>query len=210
MPTSSIALTSAPLKTSVLKNVSVKKISIKAPGSTAAWIFIYAELTEFGLFFLAFLIAKIYFPDEFRQGPSQLNTITGLLNTLVLLTSSFFVARALQAIKRDNKKQTIKWLLLTIVAGVSYCAIKTWEYHLNEKLGITPRTNYFFASYYYITFNHLLHVIIGTCTIIVVTIFTLLGFYDKNSHEGLESAASYWHMIDLVWILIFPLIYILK
>jgi len=77
-------------------------------------------------------------------------------------------------------------------------------------MSITPRSNYFFASYYYITFNHLLHVLIGTCTMIVVTIFTALGFYNKDNHEGLESAASYWHMIDLVWIIIFPLIYILR
>ena len=139
-----------------------------------------------------------------------MSTLTGLLNTLVLLTSSFFVAQATRAMKKGQQKLTIQWLILTIIAGLSYCVIKTWEYHLNEKLGITPRSNYFFASYYYITFNHLLHVLIGTCTMIVVTIFTALGFYDKDNHEGLESAASYWHMIDLVWIIIFPLIYILR
>lgn len=185
-------------------------VNNKIPGSIAVWIFIYAELFEFGLFFIGFLVAKIYFPNEFYQGPSQLSTTTGLLNTLVLLTSSFFVVRAIKAIKRGEQKRTILWLCLTILAGLSYCAIKTWEYKLNESLGITPRTNYYFASYYYITFNHLLHVLIGTCTIAFVAILTALGFYTKDNHEGLESAASYWHMIDLVWILIFPLIYVLR
>lgn len=182
----------------------------KVPGSMAVWIFIYAELFEFGLFFIGFLVAKINYPNEFYQGPSQLSTTTGLLNTLVLLTSSFFVVRAMKAIKRGEQKRTLLWLCLTILAGLSYCAIKTWEYKLNENLGITPRTNYYFASYYYITFNHLLHVLIGTCTIVFVAILTALGFYTKDNHEGLESAASYWHMIDLVWILIFPLIYVLR
>lgn len=182
----------------------------KIPGSMAVWIFIYAELFEFGLFFIGFLMAKIYYPHEFYQGPSQLSTTTGLLNTLVLLTSSFFVVRAMKAIKRGEQKQTVMWLFFTILAGLTYCAIKTWEYNLNDSIGVTPRTNYYFASYYYITFNHLLHVLIGTFTIAFVAILTALGFYTKDNHEGLESAASYWHMIDLVWILIFPLIYVLR
>lgn len=183
---------------------------IKTPGSPAIWVFIYAELTEFGFFFIAFLIAKLYYPVNFEQGPGQISTLSGLLNTLVLLSSSFCVVRALQAIKRGNQRRTIQWLLLTILAGITYFGIKTWEYQLNESAGITLRTNYYFASYYYITFNHLLHVVIGTCAMIFVTILTALGFYDQDSHEGLENAATYWHMIDLVWILIFPLIYVLR
>jgi len=181
-----------------------------SPGSAAIWVFIYAELTEFGLFFIAFLFAKFYFPVQFYEGPAQLSTMTGLLNTLVLLSSSFFVAKAMQAIKRNKKNTTVFWLVLTILSGIGYCLIKNWEYNLNEQAGITARTNYYFSSYYYITFNHLLHVMIGTCTIIFVTILTALGVYDKDNHEGLESAASYWHMIDLVWILIFPLVYVLR
>jgi cytochrome c oxidase subunit 3 len=190
--------------------VSSEKNDKTPPGSIAAWIFIYAELFEFGVFFMVFLIGKIYFPEDFYQGPSQLSTITGLLNTLVLLSSSYFVVLAIRSIKRGRQNQTIAWLILTIIAGLTYCAIKSWEYHLNESIGITPRTNYYFASYYYITFNHLLHVLIGTCTIFFITVLTALGFYTKDNHEGLESAASYWHMIDLVWILIFPLIYVLR
>lgn len=189
---------------------SIERPAVKTPGSIATWIFVYAELTEFALFFIGFLIAKIYYPVEFNQGPPQLNTLTGLLNTLVLLTSSFCMVRALQSIKQGKQKHTIMWLLFTITAGLTYCGIKTWEYNLNEAAGITVRTNYFFASYYYITFNHLLHVLIGTCAIIFATIITALGFYNKDSYEGLESTAVYWHMIDLVWILIFPLLYVLR
>lgn len=182
----------------------------KTPGSVAVWVFIYAELTEFGFFFIGFLVAKLYFSVEFYQGPAQISTMTGLLNTLVLLSSSFFVARAVKAIKRGDKNRTLMWLIFTIAAGIGYCLIKTWEYQLNEQAGISPRTNYYFASYYYITFNHLLHVMIGTCTIIFTAVLTAIGYYNQSSHEGLESAASYWHMIDLVWILIFPLIYVLR
>ncbi|MGI2097704.1 cytochrome c oxidase subunit 3 family protein [Shewanella glacialipiscicola] len=181
----------------------------KAPGSLAVWVFIYAELTEFGLFFVLFLVAKAYFPADFSQGPQKLSTLAGLSNTLILLSSSLCIVKAMAAIKIGNIKRTIHWLLLTIVAGGLYCAVKFWEYQRNGALGINPRDDYFIAGYYYIGFNHLLHVLIGMATISVVTIFTALGFYDENNHEGLESAATYWHMIDLVWIVIFPLLYVL-
>ena len=181
-----------------------------APGNIAVWIFIYAELTEFAFFFLAFLVAKLYFPEDFRQGPLQLNTLAGFLNTLALLTSSFFIARAVQAIKRGAQRQTVIWLLCTVGAGVTYCLIKAWEYQWNEARGITARTSYFFATYYYLMFNHFLHVVIGTFTILGTTVRAALGHFTADSHEGLEGAASYWHMIDLVWILIFPLLYILR
>ncbi len=180
------------------------------PGSMAVWVFIYAELFEFGLFFLAFLVAKWHFPQEFHQGPMQLNTLTGFINTLVLLSSSFFVAQAMRTIKRGETYLCVRWLCLAVAAGVGYCVIKAWEYQWNESMGIHSRTNYFFATYYYLTFNHLLHVMIGTCTLLLVTGMTLLGFFSADDHEGLEGAASYWHMIDLVWILIFPLVYVLR
>ncbi len=180
------------------------------PGSIAVWIFIYAELTEFAFFFLAFLVAKFHFPEEFREGPQQLNTLAGFLNTLVLLTSSFCVARAVQAIKRGAQRRTVIWLLCTVGAGVTYGLIKAWEFQWNEAKGITSRTNYFFATYYYLMFNHFIHVFIGTCTILGTAVLTSMGHFTADSHEGLEGAASYWHMIDLVWILIFPLIYVLR
>ncbi|MCG7200283.1 cytochrome c oxidase subunit 3 family protein [Marinobacter pelagius] len=180
------------------------------PGNIAVWIFIYAELTEFGFFFLAFLVAKLYFPEDFHAGPSQLNTLAGLLNTLVLLTSSFCIARAVEAIKHGAQRRTVVWLLCTVAAGVTYCLIKAWEYQWNAAMGLTSRTNYFFTSYYYLMFNHFLHVVIGTVTILATAVLTALGHFTPNSHEGLEGAASYWHMIDLVWILLFPLVYVLR
>lgn len=182
----------------------------KIPGNIAVWILIVAELTEFALFFLTFLIAKVHYPEIFAEGPSRLNTLAGTLNTLVLISSSFFVARAMAAIKVGQRQACLKWLWLALAAGATYCGIKGWEYYWNDAAGISSRTNSFFAIYYYLTFNHLLHVLIGMCTILFVTIRTHLGDYGADDHEGLESAASYWHMIDLVWIIIFPLLYVLR
>jgi cytochrome c oxidase subunit III len=184
-------------------------LNSEPPGSMAVWVFIYAELTEFGLFFILFLVAKAYFPDDFSQGPAKLSTLAGLANTLILLTSSFCMVNAMRAIKAGRAGVTLNWLLLTIAAGGLYCAVKYWEFGRNQDLGIHPRDDYFIASYYYIGFNHLLHVLIGMASIGFVAVLTALGFYDGKNHEGLESAATYWHMIDLVWIIIFPLLYVL-
>lgn len=184
-------------------------LNSEPPGSMAVWVFIYAELTEFGLFFILFLVAKAYFPDDFSQGPAKLSTLAGLANTLILLTSSFCMVNAMRAIKAGRAGVTLNWLLLTIAAGGLYCAVKYWEFGRNQGLGIHPRDDYFIAAYYYIGFNHLLHVLIGMASIGFVAMLTALGFYDGKNHEGLESAATYWHMIDLVWIIIFPLLYVL-
>lgn len=182
----------------------------KTPGNIAIWILIYAELTEFGLFFLAFLVARVHAPQVFIEGPPTLNTLAGTLNTLVLITSSFFVARAMAAIKVGDRKSCMRWLWFTLAAGATYCGIKGWEYFWNEAAGIETRASTFYALYYYLTLNHWLHVMIGMCTIAFVLLRTYWGDYSAEDHEGLECAASYWHMIDLVWIVIFPLLYVLR
>lgn len=184
--------------------------SVNSNGNIAIWILIYAELTEFALFFLAFLIARVHYPEAFSEGPQQLNTLAGMLNTLVLISSSFCVARAVAAMKAEDSKSCFRWLCLTLAAGVAYCCIKTWEYSWNDAAGIDSRKSTFFALYYYLTFSHLLHVLIGMCSILFVTLRTYWGGYSAQDHEGLEGAAFYWHMIDLVWIIIFPLLYVLR
>lgn len=187
-----------------------KNVTGDRPGGMAVWILIFAELTEFGLFFTVYLIAKAHNVTLFQQGSSGLNTAAGVSNTVILLTSSYFVARAMAAIKSDDKKQSIKWLYLTLLAGFSYCGVKAWEYAWNGQAGISSRTDIFYTLYYYLTFNHLIHVLIGMCTISWVILRSYNNAYDAAEHEGLESAAYYWHMIDLVWILIFPLLYVVR
>lgn len=186
------------------------KRSKTTPGNIAIWILIYAELTEFALFFIVFLVARSHNQELFAAGPLRLNTVAGALNTLILITSSYFVARAVAAIKAGQRDNSLKWLWLTLGAGAGYCLVKAWEYYWNHSAGIDSKTDIFFSIYYYLTFNHLLHVLVGMCTILFVTIRTHLNTYSAQNHEGLESAACYWHMIDLVWIVIFPLLYVLR
>ena len=167
-------------------------------------------MSEFALMFIVYFLAKVHHADLFNDGPLQLNTLAGLLNTLVLLTSSYFVARAVQAIRCNQRKACMRWFWMAILAGCVYLVIKVWEYEWNAAQGIASDTDVFFTVYYYMTFNHLLHVGWGSAAILWIIIRIRMGYYDAENHEGLEAVACYWHMIDLAWIVIFPLLYVLR
>ena len=179
------------------------------PGEIAIWVLIFAELFEFAFFFIIFIIAKAHNPEIFSQGPSQLDIKSGIANTVILLTSSFFVAKAVRAIKLGQVQSCRKWILLTFLCGCAYFCVKAFEYNLNTQQGIGVETDLFFTTYYYLTFNHLMHVVFGVSGLIWVYVRSLFNAYSAEEHTGLEAAACYWHMVDLAWIIIFPLIYVL-
>ncbi len=182
----------------------------RVPGNGAVWVGIYAEMSEFALMFLVYFIAKVHYMDSFDQGPLQLNTLAGTLNTLALLTSSYFVAKAMSCVRMNQINRAIHWLWGTIGAAVFYLVIKAWEYQWNTERGIEIETNVFFTVYYYMTFNHFLHVAWGGGAILWAIFRLRSGGYTADNHEGMEAIACYWHMIDLVWIIIFPLLYVLR
>ncbi|MCW8884609.1 MAG: cytochrome c oxidase subunit 3 family protein [Motiliproteus sp.] len=182
----------------------------RVPGNGAVWVGIFAEMTEFALMFLVYFIAKVHYPEYFDEGPLKLNTTAGVLNTLALLTSSFFVAKAMSSVRKGNIQLAIRWLWGTVASAVAYLLIKTWEYYWNIQQGIEVDTNLFFTVYYYMTFNHFLHVFWGGGAILWAIWRLKSGFYTAEKHEGMEAIACYWHMIDLVWIIIFPLLYVLR
>ncbi|HIP53003.1 MAG TPA: cytochrome c oxidase subunit 3 family protein, partial [Chromatiales bacterium] len=132
----------------------------------------------------------------------------GVMNTLVLLTSSYCVAKAMQSIRRDARQTCVRWLWLAVTMGGLYLLIKTWEYHWNSTHGIHTDTDLFFTVYYYTTFNHMLHVGWGSAAVLWAIAGVKMGTFTKESHSGLEAVAVYWHMIDLAWIVIFPLLYV--
>ena len=185
---------------------SVKRI----PGNRAVWVGIFAELTEFAMFFIVYFIAKAHYPQEFEQGPLQLNTLAGTLNTVALISSSFFVAKAMFAIRRDRPQESIRWLWGAVFAGLAYLVIKTWEYQWNMDLGIHSDTNAFYTLYYYMTFNHLLHVGWASGSLLWAIYKVKQQVYTADNHAGMMAIACYWHMVDLAWIIIFPLLYVLR
>lgn len=182
----------------------------RIPGNIPIWVGILSELTEFALFFVAYFIAKFYYPDIFSQGPQNLHTSLGVANTIVLLTSSYFMAKAMSFIRINNRIKCERYLWLAFSCGCIYLIIKTWEFHWNTLQGFSANTNEFFTVYYYMTFNHFIHVGWASCAILWVIFRLRRGAYSAQENSGLEALAVYWHMIDLMWILIFPLVYVLR
>ncbi len=182
----------------------------RIPGNIPIWVGILSELTEFGIFFVAYFFAKFHYPEIFAAGPQSLNTTLGVANTIILLSSSYFMAKAMANIRVDNLPKCERYLWLAFTCGCLYLAVKTWEFHWNDLQGFSTNTSEFFTVYYYMTFNHFLHVGWASCAILWVIFRLRKGAYSAKNNSGLEALAVYWHMIDLMWILIFPLLYVLR
>jgi len=180
------------------------------PGSLAIWAAILAEMSEFAIMFVVYFLAKVHNPKLFYEGPARLSTSAGAANTLIMLTSSFFVVRSVMAVRNDQLKEATHWLWGAVACGIFYLIIKYFEYQWNTTQGFETETNIFYGVYYYVTFNHFLHVGWGTAGLIWVIYRINTHIYTKNEHEGLINMALYWHMIDLAWITIFPLLYVIR
>ncbi len=179
------------------------------PGDFAIWIFIFAELLVFGVFFLSYAFTRSHNVELFNLSQMQLNRHAGAVNTLVLITSSYFVVRALAAIRRDDAPRCASWLGAAIGMGGIFVVIKLFEFHAKLSAGISLSTNTFFMFYLSLTFFHFMHVILGMIILAAVMLKARRGGYDSRDHRGVETGASYWHMVDLVWIILFPLVYVL-
>lgn len=180
------------------------------PGDLAIWIFIYAELLVFGVLFITYIVVRSQNVELFNDSQLTLNKTLGLLNTLLLLSSSYFVVKSLHAIKQDKKDKCIFWLIMSIVAGLGFVGLKTYEFINKSEEGINLSTNLFYTYYLSMTFFHFMHVILGLIILSAVLIKAKLGGYSATNYFGIETGASYWHMVDLVWIVLFPLIYLLR
>ncbi|WP_051559860.1 cytochrome c oxidase subunit 3 family protein [Marinobacterium jannaschii] len=172
------------------------------------WLFILAELSVFALFFLLFSALRRYDPETFNAGQQLLHPVAGLVNTLVLLTSSGCVAEAIVRL-RQHRPGALGWWLLSIPVGALYIPIKLWEYKQLVAAGHDLDSNAFFTGYFLLTGFHLLHVVLGLVILLFVALRIKQGAYRQGQISGAESSACYWHMVDLVWVILFPLIYVI-
>ncbi|MGR5066318.1 cytochrome c oxidase subunit 3 family protein, partial [Photobacterium sp. DNB22_13_2] len=149
----------------------------RIPGNIPIWVGILSELTEFGIFFVAYFIAKFNYPDVFSKGPHILSTSFGVINTIVLLSSSYFMAKAMMYIRLGKRQKCQFSLWLTLICGCLYLLVKTTEFYWNHLQGLHTGSSQFFTIYYYMTFNHFLHVGWATCAILWVIIRLRKGAY---------------------------------
>ena len=180
------------------------------PGDLAIWIFILAELLVCGIFFAAYAFARVNNVELFDQYQATLDRDAALINTLALITSSYFVVRAVAAIRDDNRLVCVRWLWLAIAAAAVFVVVKSIEYGHHFDHGVSLSTNTFYMFYLSLTFFHFMHVILGMVILIAVAVKARAGDYSATEHTGVESGASYWHMVDLVWLILFPLVYVMR
>lgn len=179
------------------------------PGDFAIWIFIFAELLVFGIFFLAYAFARANNVELFNEYQQHLDRESGAINTLVLISSSFFVVRAVDAIKHSAAETCARWLGFAVLSGGVFVWLKLMEFGAKHADGITLSTNTFYMFYLSLTFFHFMHVLMGMVILTVVAVKAHRGDYSLENHTGVETGASYWHMVDLLWIVLFPLVYVM-
>lgn len=186
-----------------------KTKTTKLPGDLAMWVFILAELAAFSLFILAFCITQLLNPELFSSGRSQLDSSTGFAMTAGLLTSGALAAMAVE-LARNNQARRASWLLIAAIAsGMVYVVLKLQEYSHLASLGFDLEYDTFFTLYWLTTAFHFLHVVMGLCILSFIAWRSYRTVYSQDNHSGMESGVLYWHMIDLVWVIIFPLVYLI-
>ncbi len=198
------------IKSTPSHTVCIQNHNKTLPGDLAMWFFILAELTVFAILFIAFAVTKQLKPELFEAGQATLHPLAGLVNTLALIASSYFVVLAVNAQKTGLTKKTQVHFIIAILVACIYIVSKSWEYLALFELGIGLSTSTFYTLYFLITAFHFMHVLLGM-VILLLVVFKLKQV-DSDKHATLntvESSASYWHMVDLVWIMLFPLIYVI-
>jgi len=171
------------------------------PGELMMWVLIVSELFVFGAFLIVFLSVRIANPGQFAADQALLNQTAAAFNTIVLVTSGLCAAVALRTREAGNRHRARQWLAGAAALGVVFLVVKGFEYWSKAELGIGIETSPFFTFYYLITGFHALHVVAG------IVVFGLVAWMDTV--RNIEAAASFWHLVDLVWVLLYPIIYVL-
>ncbi|MEH6349310.1 cytochrome c oxidase subunit 3 family protein [Pseudomonas sp. 3JA] len=181
----------------------------RLPGDLAMWFFILAELSVFALLILTFTVAQALYPQTFSEGRQLLDRSTGLAMTLSLLTAGLFAALAQEQVRQDRPRRgaLLLWVALLLASG--YVGIKLTEYAHLLANGLGMEHDTFFTLYWILTGFHFLHVLLGMVILGWLAEGCRRRRYGAQGNSGLESGVLYWHMVDLVWVLLFPVVYIL-
>lgn len=185
------------------------------------WVFLLTEILLFGGLFVAYGIMRAWNPEMFYNAHQFLDVKLGTINTIVLITSSLTMALAIRFMQVNDKKQTLIMLTLTLVFAATFMVIKYFEYSHKFALGQLPGTYYtfqgvegtnphiFFSIYFAMTGLHGIHVLLGMLVIFWMILRTNNNDFSSNYYTPLEMTGLYWHLVDLIWIFLFPLLYLI-
>jgi cytochrome c oxidase subunit 3 len=184
------------------------------------WIFLLTEILLFGGLFTAYTIYRSWHPDMFYNAHKFLDVYLGTTNTIVLITSSLTMALAIRSMQIGLKKRTIIFLTITLILAAVFLVIKFFEYHHKFELGQLPGKYYtfkgiegtnphiFFSIYFLMTGLHGIHVMAGMCVIGWMLRKTIKNTFSPAYYTPLEMTGLYWHLVDMIWIFLFPLFYL--
>ncbi|MHC8411485.1 cytochrome c oxidase subunit 3 family protein [Pseudomonas sp. Hz4] len=180
------------------------------PGDLAMWFFILAELSVFAILILAFAVTQALKPQMFSESRLLLNTSTGLAMTLSLLTAGLFAALAQEQVRRSRPRHGAVFLLMALLVASVYVVLKLTEYRHLLASGLGMEHNTFFTLYWILTGFHFLHVLLGMVILGWLAERCRRRLCDADNRSGFESGVLYWHMVDLIWVMLFPLVYVLS
>jgi nitric oxide reductase NorE protein len=178
------------------------------PGDGHIWVFVLGEMVIFSVYFAAYMIDRGQNHELFVQSQQHLSQNIGFANTLILLASSLFVASSVQAVKADHVRAASLFLALGAACGTGFAILKTYEWSSKIRAGLTISTNGFFMHYYMLTGLHFFHVALGL--IILFLLWRELQGKSPPRQWLMEVGATYWHMVDFLWIIIFALLYLTR
>lgn len=187
------------------------------------WIFLGTEVLFFGVLFTGYAVYRALHPAAFAEASRHLNATLGAANTAILLTSSFFVALAIWAARRDKRRLLLTFLLLTMMLGLAFLGLKGFEYFQEFQENLLPlpwltfayegqypqQGRLFFNLYLTMTGFHALHLLIGVLLLGLFSLLAWRGFFRKGHTLPLELLGLYWHFVDVVWVFFFPLLYLI-
>ena len=179
-------------------------------GDLGVWLVILLELLTFAILFVAFAFARTGELEVFQASQQTLNLHAGALNTVLLITGSWCVACAVRAVQRDACALGARWLLASLACGAGFVVVKLGEYAEKLQAGVDLSSNTFYMFYIFLTGFHFLHVLVGMLALLYLWIKTRRGAYGSHDSHAIETGAAFWHMVDLLWIVLFPLVYVMR
>jgi cytochrome c oxidase subunit 3 len=189
---------------------------------TGMWLFLSTEVLFFGGVFFAYVIYRMLYYEAFVEGSRELSIAMGGINTGVLLCSSLCMALAVNAAQHGRSRHLVLWLILTEIIGAVFLAIKFTEYYEHYKNHLVPGLDFsypgphatqvklFMAFYFILTGMHAVHMLVGMGVLTGLTILSARGHYTAEYYDPVDIGGLYWHFVDIVWVFIFPLLYLVK
>lgn len=186
------------------------------------WAFLATEVMFFGGLFMAYVVYRFAYPEAFYEVSHELNIVLGSINTFILLGSSLTMALAVHSAQTDAKRKLIIFLVLTIILGLIFLVIKGFEYYEKFNHHLVPGPDFewhgsyanqvqlFISLYFATTGLHAIHMIIGIGVLFYFLIRATMGAYTSLNYDPVENMGLYWHFVDIAWVFIFPLYYLLE